>query len=79
MVSFSPPPIIDHNGQLTGYLIRYKRVGSGDVNSVTATTTTILLSPLEEFVKYSIIVAATNANGTGPFSDPAVVPKKGNI
>ena len=69
-VSFSPPPIIDHNGQLTRYVIRYNRVGSRDIKSVNAIKTTISLSRLEEFVNYSVIVAAVNGNGTGPFSKP---------
>ena len=70
IVSFSSPSIIDQNGKLTRYVIRYKRVGSRDIKSVNATKTTIYLSRLEEFVKYSIRVAAVNGNGTGPFSKP---------
>ena len=29
-VSFNPPPAIDHNGQLIGYVIQYTRVGSSE-------------------------------------------------
>ena len=72
MVLFSPPPIIYHNGQLTSYQIRYNRVGSRVIKSVTATKTTIYLLRLEEFVKYSVTVAAVNGNGTGPYSNPVV-------
>ena len=74
MVSFSPPPIIDHNGQLTGYVIQYNRVGSRDVKNVTTTKTTILLPLLDKFVNYSVTVAAVNGNGTGPFSNPVLRP-----
>ena len=74
MTSFKPPPIIDHNGQLTGYVIRYNRVGSSNNKNVTTkhTRTTISLSQLDEFANYSVTVAAVNVNGTGPFSDPVV-------
>ena len=34
MVSWQLPPVIDHNGQLTGYVIQYTRVGSSDRMSV---------------------------------------------
>ena len=78
-VSFSPPPIIDHNGLLTGYVIRFNRIGSGVTKSVTTTTTTIFISGLEKFVNYSITVASMNANGTGPFSNPPVVQPIGKI
>ena len=79
-MSFNPPPIIDHNGQLTGYVIRYNRVGSSDTTYVTSkyTRTTISLSKLDEFANYSVTVAAVNVNGTGPFSDP-VVQATGNM
>ena len=79
MVSFNPPPIIDHNGQLTGYAIRYNRVGSGVTKSVTTTTTTIFISGLDKFVNYSVTVASMNVNGTGPFSNPPVVQPTGKI
>ena len=72
-VSFSPPPIIDQNGKLTGYVIRYNgEVGSGDIKSVTSTTTNLFLSRLNMLVSYSVTVAAVNGNGTGPFSNPVM-------
>ena len=79
MMSFNPPPIIDHNGQLTGYVIRYNRVESGVTKSVTTTTTTIFISGLDKFVNYSVTVASMNVNGTGPFSNPPVVQPTGKI
>ena len=77
-VSFKPPPIIDHNGQLTGYVIRYNRVGSGDIKSVTTKYTTMTIS-LSQVASYSVTVAAMNVNGTGPFSNPVVVQPPGNM
>ena len=79
MVSFNPPPLRYHNGQLTGYVIRYNRVGSGVTKSVTTTTTTIFISGLDKFVNYSVTVASMNVNGTGPFSNPPVVQPTGKI
>ena len=75
MVSWQPPPPIDHNGPIIGYVIQYTRVGSSDmmsvnVNSDTATQYTI--SELTALVNYSITLAAVNINGTGPFSNPVI-------
>ena len=72
-VSWQPPLDIDHNGLITGYVIRYTRVGSSVktietiINKVTYT-----ISGLDAYVNYSVMVAALNVNGTGPFSDPVV-------
>ena len=71
VVSWQPPPLIDHNGPITGYVIQYTRVGSStviseNVNSNTATQYTI--SKLVALVNYSVTLAAVNINGTGPFS-----------
>ena len=34
LVSWLPPLLIDHNGNLTGYTVSYSRVGSNNVHSV---------------------------------------------
>ena len=68
-VSWLPPPMIDHNGMITSYVIQYTRVGSSDVmniNSGTART----ISGLTAYVMYSVRVAAVTINGTGTFSNP---------
>ena len=73
-VSWQQPPVIDHNGPITGYVIQYTRVGSSDfigiINVNSGTTHTI--SRLVAYVDYSVILAAVNVNGTGPFSNPVV-------
>ena len=77
-VSLQPPQKIHHNGQITGYVIQYTRVGSSDMMSVNVTNgTTHTISGLAAYVNYSVIVAAMTVNGTGPFSDPHVVGKSG--
>ena len=73
-VSWRPPVVRDHNGPITGYMIKYTRVGLSDTMSVNVTSgTTHTISGLVVDVNYSVIVAAMTVNGTGPFSDPPVV------
>ena len=74
MVSWQPPPPIDHNGPIT-YMIQYTRVGSSDMMSVNVNseTTEYTISGLVAYVNYSVIVAARTVNGTGPFSNPVSV------
>jgi len=70
MVSWQPPFEIHHNGPLTGYVIQYTR---GDImNDIFTRGTTLTISRLVALVDYSVRVAARNANGTGPFSNPVV-------
>ena len=68
-VSWQPPPEIDQNGVVTGYVIEYTRVGqSSDMVTVTSRTTHTI-SGLVASAVYSVRVAAMTSNGTGPFSD----------
>ena len=74
-VSWQPPPDIDHNGVITGYVIWYTRVGSlSDITTIETVTNkiTYTISGLVADVDYSVMVASLNINGTGPFSDPVV-------
>ena len=78
LVIFQQPPLIDHNGPITGYMVKYTRVGSSDMMSMNVTSgTTHTISGLVAYVNYSVIVAAMTVNGTGPFSDPPVVGRSG--
>lgn len=73
MVSWSQPPIIDCNGQITGYVIQYTRVGFSDMmNTMTVTNMTVFIPGLVENANYSVRVSAKNTNGTGPSSHPVV-------
>ena len=77
IVSWLPPPEIDHNGVITGYLINYTRIGgSNDMVTVTSGTNRTLPG-LVPFAEYSVTVAAMTINGTGPPSDPPVVQTSG--
>ena len=71
-VSWQQPAMIDHNGPIN-YVIQYTRVGSSDMMSINVNSgTTHIMSGLVAYVNYSVIVAAANVNGTGPFSSPVV-------
>ena len=73
MVSWQPPIEINHNGVITGYMIKYARVGSDDIMIMNVPNqTTCKISKLFPFTEYSVTVAAVNANNTGPFSKPVV-------
>ena len=73
MVSWQPLPEIELNGQITGYVIQYTRVGSSDIMSENVNSgTTHIISGLVAYVNYSVTVAAVNINGIGPFSNPVV-------
>ena len=77
-VSWQQPPVIDHNGPITRYVIQYTKVGSSDMMSENINSgTTHTISGLVAYVDYSVIVAAVNVNGTGPFSNPPVIGRSG--
>ena len=73
IVSWDPPPMIDHNGPITSYVIQFTRVESSDILSVTINSgTTHTISGLVAYADYSVTVAAMNVNGTGAFSNLVV-------
>ena len=75
MVSWQPPPEIDHNGVITGYVIEYTRRTGGPSDMVTVnsgTMTTHTIRNLDAFVEYSVMVAAITSRGTGPSSGTVV-------
>ena len=74
VVSWQSPPVIDHNGAITEYVIEYTRVGTSDTmrETVNSGTTQTIISGLIAFVNYSVQVAAINVNGTGSFSSAVV-------
>jgi len=68
-VTFSPPAEISHNGDLTGYVIRYSSSGIAQMQSIFPTGGgTSLITGLVANTFYTVQVAAVNINGTGPFS-----------
>jgi len=74
-VTYTKPLVQLHNGDLTGYMIRYTRVDTGEsqVMMINGDITTLVISEgLVAFTNYSVEVAAVNINGTGPFSDAVI-------
>ena len=70
---------IHHNGDITGYSVRYGVQGSGstqtrDVSGGSDTEATI--SSLMPSTTYSIQVAAVNSVGIGVYSDPVILSSK---
>ena len=78
MVSWQPPPLLDHNGPIT-YMIQYTRVGTSDMMSVNVNSgiTQYTISGLVVYVDYSVTVTARTVNGTGPSSNPPVIRRSG--
>lgn len=70
LVSWLPPLLIDHNGDLTGFRVSYGKVGSRRLQSVqlSANVTMYTISQLIPSTEYRVRVACINSNGTGPFS-----------
>ena len=62
------------NRPITGYVIQYARVGSDDkmIMNVPSGTIPTTIAGLFACVEYSVKVAAVNAKGTGPFSNPVL-------
>ena len=61
-------------GPITSYVIQYARVGADDkmIKNVPNGSGPITISGLHTCANYSVTVAAVNAKGTGPFSNPVV-------
>ena len=73
IVSWQPPLDEISNGPITGYVMQYTRIGSDDKMLLNISTyTTLTISGLYAYAKYSVTLAAVNANGTGPFSKPVM-------
>ena len=72
MVSWQPPPEIDHSVEITGYMIQFTRCGSNDISEIVTDGTEYTIPGLVASANYSVKVAAKNINGSGPFSNPKV-------
>ena len=68
-------PCIKQNGPITGYAVRYYATCGADrdvqrYKSVRTMDDDDIIDGLTPNTEYSFQVAAVNANGTGPFSEP---------
>ena len=65
-------PCPDQRGAITGYKLRYSNRTSIVVDITGEGSRQRMLTGLTPFTSYSVQVAAVNAGGTGPYSDPAL-------
>ena len=64
-------PCPDQRGPITGYRLRYSN-GTYIVSTTGEESRQHVLTGLTPFTSYSVQVAAVNAGGTGPYSDPVL-------
>ena len=73
LISWNPPPFLDQNGDIIGYQLmvtNQNRTNSSAIIYNVTNITSYVATMLEEFVVYSIEIAARTLVGFGPFSDP---------
>ena len=72
-VQWKPVPCIHHNGNITGYSIRYHKQGREEEEhqniTIPADNTTVSIDELQPSTKYVIEVAALNSAGTGIYGN----------
>ena len=71
LVNWTLPPLVDRNGPITGYTIRYRVANKDAFSGRDWTDGSVLffqLDNLQPYTDYNVQVAAVNVNGTGPFS-----------
>lgn len=64
---------LDANGPIEEYEVKYFLTGSDNGINVMVSDRMLVISDLVAGRQYSIQVAAVNAFGSGPFSDPIVL------
>lgn len=68
VVSWSPLPLEDQNGVITGYIVNVSTVPAGEVVQLLTSATELHLDFLMPHTAYSVVVAAETSVGHGPFS-----------
>ena len=67
-------PLINQNGLIVNYEVRYIPLMTfeGQISTATVNTTYLntILTGLQEYVEYNISVRAYTSEGPGPYSDP---------
>jgi len=69
-------PCVQHNGPIAGYVVRYYATCGPDRDvqqNMSVVTTGSIIDGLTPNTEYVFQVAAVNANGTGPFSEPVTL------
>ena len=75
-VDWDTVPVADQNGIILTYTVTYMTFPGGIpmTTVVSAPTTNVTLSNLEEYTNYSILVFASTVKGDGNASDAIIVP-----
>ena len=72
-VHWGEVPCLDHNGEITGYIVQAVRNGMAEgTANVSGGARQATLSGLSPSTSYTVQVAAVNGAGTGPYSDVSV-------
>ena len=74
-VQWNVVPVADQNGEITKYTVTYKALPDGSLQTkeVSAPTTVVTLTGLNEYTTYSIKVSASTSKGAGTISEPISV------
>ena len=72
LITWSPPPVDDQNGVITGYLINLTEADTGTVLHMTSRTTSLTATSLHPYYMYEVVVAAVTV-AVGPYSQPAQI------
>ena len=75
LVQWGNVPAADQNGVILSYTVTYQALpdGSPQTNVVSAPTTQVTLTGLNEYANYSITVFASTVMGDGNVSSPEIV------
>ena len=75
LVQWNNVPAADINGVILSYTVTYEALpdGSPQTKVVSAPTTLVTLTGLNEYTNYSITVFASTIKGNGNMSEPIVV------
>ena len=75
-VQWGAVPCIHRNGDITGYSVQYREVGSGNIQNVSVSGDSITEATISNLISstiYTIEVAAVNSEGIGQVSYPLIV------
>jgi hypothetical protein len=72
-------PCIHQNGDITGYSVQYRAVGSENKDTVETSETEITLLSLTPETDYEISVAAVNTEGIGVSTNTSATTSAGSI
>ena len=78
-VMWGSVPCIHQNGDITGYLVQYRAVGSENKDTVETSETEITLSSLMPETDYEISVAAVNTEGIGVSTNTSATTSAGTV